>query len=441
MAVGPLAAAARRFSLGLFATSCLALPAAAGGIAGPEAGARALGFAGAYAAPADDASAVFHNAAGLAFLRGRQLYAGGALRYAHSDFTGAEPFPGRAVSERSEAPLVFPPAAFYAHRFSERLVLGIGLHMPHGFSSGWQNAETSFSGRFVATRASLRSYSLNPAVGYKLADRLAVGVGLDARFTRVELERQVPLLNPFTLRVVDAARGRAASNRALGFGFDVGILARPFEDLSVGAAYRHKLKADLDAGATYTLLPTGNAQLDALIAQRFPADPLETSRSLELPARASLAASYVWNDWLIAGQLELERWSSFDQAELARLLPRLDSSGRPAPDSPRSERYQGARAYRIGLERRLDDRYSVRGGYFYAGTAVPADALSPLLPDADRHGIAVGGTLRIGALRLDAANWLVLSKARTTSGRTGDRYEGTYKNFADHFAVSLGVEF
>lgn len=59
-------------------TACLLAPAyvRGAGFALFEQGSRAMGFAGAFTAQADDPSAIFHNAAGLAFLKGRHLYLG-----------------------------------------------------------------------------------------------------------------------------------------------------------------------------------------------------------------------------------------------------------------------------------------------------------------------------------------------------------------------------
>ena len=106
------------------------VPAHAAGFAIFEQGARGMGFAGAFTAQANDPSAIFHNAAGIAFLKGKQFYLGGTLIRPSSTFTGADPFPGASVTEKGDTGLLVPPAAYYTQQFSERLVFGIGLHTP-----------------------------------------------------------------------------------------------------------------------------------------------------------------------------------------------------------------------------------------------------------------------------------------------------------------------
>src|SRR5258705_11966825 len=75
------------------------VPAGAAGFALFEQGAKGMGFAGAFTAQADDPSAIFHNAAGIAFLKGKQLYLGGTLVNPSTSFTGADPYPGEGRLE------------------------------------------------------------------------------------------------------------------------------------------------------------------------------------------------------------------------------------------------------------------------------------------------------------------------------------------------------
>src|SRR5687767_6566488 len=102
----------------------------ASGFARSEQGARAMGFGGAFTAQASDPAAIFHNAAGIAFLKGRQVSLGGSVITPRTSFTGADPFPGAAVVEETDTPAQTLPAVFYTHQFTGRLVFGAGVHAP-----------------------------------------------------------------------------------------------------------------------------------------------------------------------------------------------------------------------------------------------------------------------------------------------------------------------
>jgi long-chain fatty acid transport protein len=119
----------------------------------------------------------------------------------------------------------------------------------------------------------------------------------------------------------------------------------------------------------------------------------------------------------------------------------LDFTDRPDLTEVIVEDYGNSFQYRFGLERSLGDTWAVRGGYFWDETPSPPASMSPLLPDADRHGVALGGSWISGRLRLDGASWLVLSPRRSTEGISRDRYNGSYRNRALTVGLSLGYAF
>jgi long-chain fatty acid transport protein len=392
-----------------------------------------MGFAGAYTAQAADPSAIFHNAAGIAFLKGRQLYLGGTLIAPKFDFTGDDPFPGAGVQETSAIGLILPPAAYYTQRFSETVVFGIGFNVPFGLRTEWANPD-GFTGRFVSQVAELNAYSINPTIAFQLADRLAVGGGVDVRLSTVELRRRAAVINPFTQRVADAAQVRLRSDSSTAIGFNVGLLAKPSESLAIGAAYRHKVNQEYTGTASFQPLATGNAQLDALLATRLPTGNVPLTTAIEFPAIASLGVSYAWGDWTVEADVNWYQWSSFDN-----LILRFESN--PELNQVLEQHYDDVFQYRVGLERVVNDAWTVRGGYFFDTSPSPPESLSPILPDADRQGIALGATWRQGRFRVDLANWLVLFKERSTGGASRSRFDGTYKSFAETFGVSIGYSF
>jgi len=411
-----------------------ALPAHGAGFALFEQGARGMGFAGAYVAQTQDPSAIFHNAAGIGFLHGKNVYFGATLIAPSVDFTGANPFPGEAVSETGDAGIIIPFAFDYSQQLSERLSVGFGVHIPYGLRSRWANRDTTYSGRYLSKRAELQSISFNPTLAYRLADRLSIGAGFDFRLTTVQLDRNVGIVNPFTQQVVDAAAVALKSETADGYGFNVGVLASPVENLTIGVAYRHKVRVDFQGDAVFTLLPTGNPQLDFAIARTLPNGSTKVKTTIEFPSLLSVGAQYRWNTWTLAAQVDFHGWSSFDR------LP-LNFSDYPELSSVVEEQYQNSRVYRVGAEYHLNEIWDVRGGYFYDESPAPVESVSPLLPDASRHGVALGATLRAGRWRIEAANWLLFFKERSTQGLNRDNYNGTYKGFAELFSLSFGYSF
>lgn len=404
----------------------------AAGFAIFEQGAKGMGFAGAFTAQANDPSAIFHNAAGIAFLKGPQIYVGATAIRPSTEFTGAAPYPGSTVVEEGDVGILPVPSLYYTRPFTDRLSWGVGIHTPFGLKTAWANPDT-YTGRFISQEASLSGVAVNPTVAYQLADRLAVGGGVDVRLSKIALRRRVPVVNPFTLRLADAAQLELDSDLATGVGFNLGLLARPNDEWSVGLSYRHSVAVDYSGEGVFRLLPTGNAELDARVAARLPAGAVAVDTAIEFPAFASLGVAWQRDDWTVEGDVNWYGWSSFDVLHL--------DFERNELDSVIEEHYEDALQFRVGAERRLSDTWSVRGGYFFDRSPSPTESVSPLLPDADRHGLAIGGSWTDGRLRVDAASWLVLSSSRSTEGINRDRYEGTYDSRAITFALSLGYGF
>lgn len=429
-----LSASLRWTAAGATALVLLSAPRAqAAGFAIFEQGARAMGFAGAYTAQSKDGSAIFHNAAGIAFLKEKQLYLGGTLIHPSSSFTGQEPFPGPGITEEGDVGILIPPNFYYTHPFSETLAFGIGVHAPFGLQTKWEDPD-NFSGRYISTRADLKGFALNPTVAFKLEDRLAIGVGLDVRFAKIALDRRVPVVNPFTQRVVDGAEVNLESDMNTGFGFNVGLMAKPSDTLSIGLSYRHKVTVDFSGTANFEPISTGSPELDLRVRASLPAGSLPLTTSIEFPGWASFGFAKTFGDWTFEADVNWYQWSTFEQLQLTfETEPRLNQTI--------EEDYSNSFQYRFGIERVLNDAWAVRGGYFFDESPSPPESMSPLLPDSNRNGFCLGGSWTSGRLHLDSAFWYVLASERSTDGSSHNSYDGTYNNHALTLGISLGYSF
>jgi long-chain fatty acid transport protein len=202
----------------------------------------------------------------------------------------------------------------------------------------------------------------------------------------------------------------------------------------VGANYRHKVQVSLEGTAAFRLIPTGIAPFDAAVAASLPSAPTPITATLDFPSMASGGFSYDWSDWRVAGDVVFFQWSVFD-----RLPIRFPEAPRLGQDIV--EEYKNSWQFRTGVERRLGERFAVRVGYFFDQSPSPAASVSPLLPDANRNGYCLGGSIKGKAVRLDVGAWYLAFKDRSTEGRNRDNYNGTYGNRAITFGASFGYQF
>jgi long-chain fatty acid transport protein len=405
----------------------------ASGFAIVEQGARGMGFAGAFTAVANDPSAIYWNAGGIGFLKGKNLYLGGNYFWPSFDFAGADPFPGTSSVATSESARFGTVTAYYTHQFSERVVFGLGVHSPFALKTDWADPDR-FPGRFVAQATSLNSLSINPTVGFRLADRFSVGVGFDFRLASLDYRRKVPTINPFNLKVADIARADLSTDTGTGFGFNLGILAKPSDEWSVGLAYRHKVTVDFTGTTVFNPIPTGNSQLDALVSATLPNGATPFTTSLTFPGSFSGGVAYITDDWTFSGQADYVKWSSFETFDLVYTT-------RPELSRTLPQDYVNTWDFRLGVERRLTPSWAVRGGYAREKSPVPPESLSPFLPDSNRNAFSAGGSWTNGRARLDAGFRYVTGSERSTEGRSRDAFEGSYKASGLTFGASFGYAF
>ena len=203
----------------------------AGGFEIYNQGARAMGFAGAYVAQAYDPSAIYFNAAGIGMLQGSHLYLSAGFGSLNTDFTGEGPYPPVGTLETTDGGLGVLPSLYFTHRLGESWVVGLGFYTQFGTRAVWENPD-EFTGRYICTDCRIRARNLNPTVAYKLADRLAVGGGVNLLFAKFDhQQRLLADPNPFP-QPTDVAELTIEGASDTSFGWNAGVLAAPSESFS-----------------------------------------------------------------------------------------------------------------------------------------------------------------------------------------------------------------
>jgi long-chain fatty acid transport protein len=424
----------RRALRALLALPLLVAPvsAQASGFAIESQGARAMGFAGAYVAQASDPSAIFYNAAGIAFLKGKQLYVSGALAGLSTDFTGAGPNPPAGTLESTSNGLSILPSFYYSQQVKDSVVVGIGVTKPFATKASWTNPD-EFTGRFICVECSLSSWSINPTVAFRLADRFSIGGGLDVRFSKFDLSRRlIADPNPFPVPT-DVAELTLASDTKTALGFNAGILAMPSENFSVGLSYRHKVTVDHAAQADFVQILTGNTALDQAVAIALPGSQPATV-SYTYPGSFAVGAALRRGYWTIEADFQWMLWSKFDQVAIAYTNAPTFSTTLPLDWK---DTWRGA----IGAEYLIKDDWEARFGYGYDHSPAPTDTISPFIHDADRHTFGLGGSWKYEKLRIDFDVRYVMWRNSSTLGISRYGYDGDYSSHSLQFGAGIGYKF
>jgi len=351
----------------------------------PYQGAAAAGQGDAFAAQADDASAIYYNPAGLTQLEGIQYYVGTNFITGHTDFTS--PTGEMATSDLGGSVAWPPPSHLYVTANLEDLAygafgplsVGIGLNAPFGLIIRWPE-DGPFSS--VVTEATLPLLDIKPTVAYQLFDMLSVGVGADiytfASFLgEGQFERKTNTPGVFSTEV----NGTDTS-----LGFNVSALLTPLRNaagkprVNFGVVYRSG--SDLDLAGE--LLVNGTKVADSKVTVPLP--QVVSGGIAGWPIRDET------HEWKLEYDMEWIGWSTFQN---------LDLSLSPGGVIPAPRDWNDTYTLSFGSEFKWlkpsslpDWEIAARAGYQHSQAPDPDSSFDPTIPDSNWNKLSVGLGLR-----------------------------------------------
>ena len=424
----------RSLRLTLITMTCLIAASAFGsGFLIPEQGAKASAMAGAFAATADDPSAIFYNPAGIAQQRHFAAYTGTTFINFTNEFTGDPNDPGTAgVEGKYNRHLFNIPNMYAIMPIGDNITVGVGVFAAFGLRTDWADP---WAGRYVSKDADLKTTSVNPTIAWQSTDgRIAIGGGVEYRRARVILNANRMALNPFNGRIMDVANTRLVSEYGDGIGWNAGVLFKPTPRFRIGASYRTDMDIDLEGDAQITQISTGNAQLDAIIGAQLPPDQ-KIKTTFPFPSIATIGFAFSPTE-RIDVEFDIMRtgWSAFDALA-------VDFQTTPSASFVREQEWEDSNSYRLGYNHGATDEWDIRLGALYDQNPQPTQHVSPLLPDADRIGVSFGTGFHRGPFTADWSLLVLHFKDRSTQGINTEGFNGSYETDALLWSANLGYRF
>jgi long-chain fatty acid transport protein len=374
-------------------------------------GASALGQGNAVTAHADDPSAVFYNPALMNSLPGTQVMLGTTLISADRNFSA---LPGGNDAETKDT-INYPSTLYITHKFNEKISAGLGVFSPFGLAHEWG---TEWDGRYITTNTKLQTFDINPAVSWQIIPGVALAVGVDVLFLDATLEKNIKLPSGFP----DAAS--KFKGDGTGVGYNAGLLVDLGKDASFGVAYRSQIKVTAKGDATFSNVPPALKNTGG-----------ETDITLPQQITAGLAYKGIDRLVLEAG-MRWEGWSSFDELKIDF------DNGNKSSVSPRA--WKDVYGFNVGATYRLNDTFSLLGGYLYGNTPVPDSTFDPTIPDADTHVFSIGTDVDYKKFKISLAYAYQLLENRNKDNKIGapsPPANGKYETDAHLLALGLTYKF
>jgi long-chain fatty acid transport protein len=393
-----------------------------------EHGAAAMAMAGAFVSIANDPSAIWHNPAGIAFLKGTQLSVGTTLIMPTGKMNLTRWPYGQQVWEQESQ--VFYPSTFYVtHGLNDKITLGFGFCSPYGLGAAWP-IENPLS--YLGYEDDMKTFFFNPTIGIKLTDKLSFGAGISYIYSTV-LFKLVEYADFGIFGAYDVPaelKGNGSS-----WAFNAGLLYRA-EKYSLGLNWRSSF--DIKYSGDLTL---DKSQVPAMLRPYLP-DTAGGETTFKFPNILGIGASFTPIEKLLLSlDIHYVLWSRYDEYVVTFDDPALD-------EMVMEENWKDSFLLRLGGQYTLNPKFCLRAGFIYDQTPQPEESMDPLLPDADRYAVTAGfGWTLAKNLVLDLAFHHEMFSDRTSPNRYlyysgGVNYgESTYEMTANLLAVSLSFGF
>ena len=325
------------------------------------------------AALANDASIAYDNPAGITRIKNQQVVVGGMgimtdIRFdgqiANCLTLGGEIFCGSPTTGTAQGgSFSFIPDLHYVAPLSSNWGFGLSVVAPYGSDVEW--GQSSFINPIV-TRARLQVVDIAPALGFKVTNKLALGMGFDIEKMSAELN-SILVSMPSIIKGYDTA-----------YGYHAGALYEFNPATRIGLAYHSQVIHHLNGTSLYNG-----------IASR-------ANSSIYLPPDTTLSIYHSINSqWAIMGTIIYAQWNIIHNLVVnnASGLQQLNGGVPLSIDFPQN--FRNSWTYSIGADYSPTEKLTLRAGFGYDQTPTRNGYRILQLPDSDRYDLSVGGHYQV----------------------------------------------
>lgn len=372
---------------------CAASAAHAAGFMLTEQSAGALGraYAG-VGVDGTDISGVYYNPATMTLHPGTSIQAGFVAVGLDLAYEGND-----GSTENGQYNTQAIPHGYISHQLTDNMWIGLAMTVPFGMGTEYDNKRGQ-ADRGIS--AEVLTFDFNPNVAWKVSDKLSIGAGMSIQYAaadlkmRHDLAKGAPQYGSFDSEI-DAD--------SIAWGFNVGLMWSPLENLRFGLSYRSKVSHHADGDLT--LDNPKNLTGDAVQLWPMLQGAHDASASLSTPAWAMATAAWDVNDLLsLYATFRWTDWSSFDELT----IDGGSIAGQSLGDTI-TNKWQDAYLVSVGADLRFTNWWTFRAGIGYETSVIDDPRYrTTIIPDADRWWFALGSSFKATEnMQIDvSAAWL-----------------------------------
>ncbi len=344
---------------------------------------------------------------------------------------------------KSDNDMSTPMYAYAGFKINKFLSAGVSLTNPYGSSMNWGK---DWPGAYLIQDISLKSFSVQPTVAWKIMDRLSVGAGMMIMFGDFSMSRAlissanltmmgmaIPALKPLADKYQGTTPVSATLSGDAGvkIGFNVGAMFDINEQFTVGASYRSKVMMRVDEGDA--VVNYAGSELKQYLGGSIP--PLDAATfeaELPLPSNFNIGLAYKPTDrWLVSGEVQFVGWGAYESLNVSFYQQAVKAYSIDAP-----KEYENTRIYRLGTQFAATNRLDIRLGTYFDESPVKDGYLNPETPSMNKLGVSTGLSFRpVPNFSVDLSFNYVTGFGRDGSYTDNDPVTTQPRTFAAHYEV------
>ena len=362
---------------------------------------EAIGRGNAFAATADNPSAIYYNPAGITQLEGNNLQVG-SLFYLniYADYISPS---GQHVENKHEV-LPVPQLHYVFTPKDQPFSFGLGVYAPFGLQMEWPD-NAPF--RNAGLKTKLTYATINPVIAWKVLPTLSIAAGPTFNYSEAEVRLGV-VMPPFQLRF---------KGHDWAFGANAGLLWQPHPMWSFGAKYFSPTTLDYKG--------TGSFEPSA----PFLPGPTSTTGHLKFPQIVSGGISFrPTTNWNIEADIDWTDWHTVKNAVIDQI-------------GTLTFNWESSFFYELGVTRQLGRGFYASAGYFFSEASTPNNYYTPLVPDSDLHVGSLGIGFKGRRWAWAVAGQIIGGPYRNVQSSFDPAVNGRYKLFTPTLSFSVGYHF
>lgn len=273
-----------------------------------------------------------------------------------------------------------------------KLKVGVSFYTPYGSGINWGD---NWPGAVLSQQVTLKAFTVQPTVAYRILPNLSVGVGAMITFGNVNLDKG--LVSPTSMNAMLGSLGmeykftdtpasiNLKGNAATTVGVNVGAMWDIDRRWTVGASFRSKMNLKVKCGDA-SLRYSNEIARNILETQLGILDQANFTASMPAVAILNLGVSYRPIDPLVlAFDAQWSGWSAYKSLDIEFLSETL------APFNQFiTKDYRNSWTFHLGAQYDLTNRFQARVGLMLDTTPVNIDHYNPETPGMTKIEPSVG---------------------------------------------------